>query len=236
MIWGNVLFVARLTYILRMKKKIAIVLAIVAIIASAAALTACNRRQDTAAPSDISRITESYYAGESDLFAVSVESGRREKMFIADGKVTDVVPFTELKIIPLKSGNIDSINFVLSAGEDALSGTLTDSSHGEFKDLISLDFIPEKISVTAGEQTSEIELCNVLEGAITSEQALDIAREAFKDKLEAEKADGITREVYIKLITGDRENYYYYVSFIGNGVNYIAALISPQGEIASKRS
>ncbi len=220
-----------------MKKKITIVFAILLVIVCATAFVACNgnRTQDDP-PSDISRLTESYLAGESDLFAASLESGKREKMFIADGKVTDVEAFTELTLTPLKANEAESISYVLSAGESTLSGELTKSRRGEFKSNVTIDFVPEKITVTMGETTSEIELNNVLEGAITPTEALDIAREAFKDKLEQEAADGKTREVYLKLITGDRTNYYYYVSFIGDGVNYLAALISPSGEIVSKRA
>lgn len=236
MICANVLFARRAAYILRMKKKIAIVLAILIVAASMFALAACDGRHTNEPTSDVSRMTESYYAGESDLFAVSVESGKREKMFIADGKVTDVAPFTELKITPLKTFELDSLNFVISAGENSLSGTLTEARSGEFAQEIALDFIPEKVTVTAADTTSEIDLSDVLDGAITAEEAIEIARETFKDKLAEDAANGKAREVYLKLISGDRENYYYYVSFIGDGVNYLAALISRTGEVASKRS
>lgn len=218
-----------------MKKKIAIIIAIVIIATSAFALAACNRRADDETPSDISRLTQSYLAGESDLFAVSVESGLREKLFIADGKATDVQPFTELKIVPLKTFEQNSIAFVLSAGEDSLSGTVEEGRGGEFKADIDLDFVPDKITLTAGEQTCEIDLCSVLEGAITAEDAIEIVREAFKDKLEAEAAEGKTREIYVKLISGDRTEYYYYVSFIGDGVNYLAGLVDRGGTLISKR-
>lgn len=41
----------------------------------------------------MSRLTEAYYAGESDLFAVTIEKGRREKRFVADGIARDVCDF-----------------------------------------------------------------------------------------------------------------------------------------------
>ncbi len=219
-----------------MKKKISLIFAISVIIACLLLLAACNggKKQDQPA-SDISRITTRYLAGESELFAVSLESGMREKAFIADGKVTDVAPFVELKIIPLKAADAEGLDFVLASNGATLSGKIDKGTNGEFKTALDLTFVPDKISVTMGEQSSEIDLCNVLEGAISADQAISVARETFKDKLESETAEGKTREVYLKLITGDRENYYYYVSFIGDGVNYLAALISLDGNIVSKR-
>ena len=219
-----------------MKKKIFVIFAISVMVACMLLLAACNggKIQDKPA-SDISRITTSYLAGESELFAVSLESGMREKAFIADGKVTDVAPFVELKITPLKAADAEGLDFVLASSDATLSGKIDKGTNGEFKTALDLTFVPDKITVTMGEQSSEIDLCNVLEGAISADQAISIARETFKDKLESEAAEGKTREVYLKLITGDRENYYYYVSFIGDGVNYLAALISLDGNVVSKR-
>lgn len=219
-----------------MRKKVTLILAIFVVFALIATLQACNAKQRSDVPSDISRLTQSYLAGESDSFAVSVERGIREKQFIADGKVTDACPFTEIKIVPLKLSEAESINYTLSAGDATFSGTLNKSVHGEFKDTVTLDFAPERVTVTQGELSSEIDLSDVLAGAITPDDAIAIARDAFKDRLEAEAAEGRSREVYMKLITGDRTNYYYYVSFVGDGVNYLAILISPDGKVISKRS
>ncbi|MEG1663013.1 MAG: hypothetical protein RR338_03415, partial [Clostridia bacterium] len=83
-----------------MKKKILSCLAIfVVAVLSVVSLVACNKGGGDKDKSDnISRMTKSYYAGESELFAVSVECGRREKTFIADGKCCDVVDFQEISI------------------------------------------------------------------------------------------------------------------------------------------
>lgn len=220
---------------MHMKKKIIPFIAILILIASSLAFVACHPKAETP-PSDISRKTESYLAGESDSFAVSLESGVRENVFIADGKATDVGHFAELKIIPLKNADINEISYRLIAGEESLDGSISEGSRGEYVANISVDFTPEKIVVEGGDASSEIDLCNVLEGAISPDDAIKIARETFKEKLDLEASEGKTREVYLKLISGDRENYYYYVSFIGDGVNYLAALITPDGKIASKRA
>ena len=72
-------------------------------------------------------------------------------------------------------------------------------------------------------------MSSVLDGAITADDVINIAKTEFKDKLDAEYAQGKPeREIYLKLITADRTSYYYYVSFIGDGVDYWAMLVEPK--------
>ena len=221
-----------------MKKKIYLVLTLILVLVCASVvLVACGSKQPGGAKDNISRRTDAYFAGESEQFAVSVEKGRREKTFIADGKATDVVDFCQITVIPLKSNDYKSINFVIKGDDSTLSGEITTSDFGEFFSLIELGFTPKTITVTAGEATCEIELTDMLEGKLTSSDAVNIAKDAFKDKIAKENEEGkAEREIYVKLITGDRTNYYYYVSFIGDGVDYWAMLIDPStGDIISKR-
>ncbi len=221
-----------------MKKKIYLVLTLILVLVCASVvLVACGSKQPGGAKDNISRRTDAYFAGESEQFAVSVEKGRREKTFIADGKATDVVDFCQITVIPLKSNDYKRINFVIKGDDSTLSGEITTSDFGEFFSLIELGFTPKTITVTAGEETCEIELTDMLEGKLTSSDAVNIAKDAFKDKIAKENEEGkAEREIYVKLITGDRTNYYYYVSFIGDGVDYWAMLIDPStGDIISKR-
>lgn len=222
-----------------MKRKIILTLSAIAVlICTLGVLVACGNKNKGTTPSDnISRRTDAYFAGECELFAVSVEQGKREKTFIADGKATDVIDFCQITIIPLKSNDYETVNYIVTGGENTLSGDIATSEFGEYFTLIELGFTPEKVTVTAGSDTGEIQLKNMLEGALSSTDAVNIAKEAFKDKIAQEAADGkAEREIYVKLITGDRTNYYYYVSFIGDGVDYWAMLIDPKtGDIVSKR-
>ena len=133
-----------------MKKKLALVLILMlSVCALVAALSACNKSKPEE-PSDISRSVSSLIVGEDDDFAVSVESGIRETPFIADGKVGDVQEFCELTVLPLTVGEFDSVAYELyAAGEGAatLSGTLTESSFGEYKTTLTLDFVPAGIRI-----------------------------------------------------------------------------------------
>ena len=66
---------------------------LIAVLACAVSvLTACNLfKKDKQECDNVSRQTDAYFVGESAQFAVSIEKGKREKTFIADGKATDVV-------------------------------------------------------------------------------------------------------------------------------------------------
>lgn len=207
------------------------------LICAVSILAACNFKPDKKECDNISRQTDAYFVGESSQFAVSVEVGRREKVFIADGKATDVVDFCQITVTPLTSNGYESIGFTLAGGESSLSGEIASADYGEYSAAVDMNFTPSSVTVTAGDDVSEIELANILDGALTSADAVNIAREAFKDRLLKESEEGKPeREIYVKLITGDRLNYYFYVSFIGDGVDYLAMLVDPKtGDIVSKR-
>lgn len=221
-----------------MKRKIALVgVAILVLLCTLACFVACNKTKKQEQSDNVSRRTDAYYAGESEFFSVSVEKGRRERNFVADGTATDVIDFCEINIQPLKSNDYEKIAYVLSGEGSTLSGELTGGNFGEFTASITLDFVPNKVVVTAGENKSEIDLCSVLDGALTSSDVINIAKNELKDKIAAENSEGKPdREIYVKLITADRTNYYYYVSFIGEGTDYWAMLVDiKSGAIVSRK-
>ncbi len=198
---------------------------------------ACNKNVDETPKDNISRLTNSYYAGESDCFAVSLEQGRREKTFIADGTAKEVEDFTELTILPLKKNEYECISYVFAGEDNTLSGEIKKNDNGEYVSCISLDFVPTSITLTAGEDNQEIELCNVLDGALSALDVINIAKTEFKDRIdESTQNNEAEREIYLKVITGDRITYYYYVSFIGEGVDYWAVLVDIKtGSVISKK-
>lgn len=219
------------------KKMLLFVCLILAVCAAVFALAACDRTP-AEEPSDISRSVSALYIADGDEFSVTLEVGAKETPFVADGKVGEVKEFASLTLTPLTVAEYDEIAFVITGGEqETLSGTLTAGGFGDFKSDIPLDFVPAKISVTAGGQTTEFELSSVLEGKLTAADAVNVARKLFADLIEEERAAGSpSREIYVKLITGDRENFYYYVSFIGEGTDYWGALVKPEdGSVVSRR-
>ena len=221
-----------------MKRKFLLALtAILILVCATGILVACNRTPDTQAKDNVSRRTDAYFAGESETFAVSIEKGRREKVFIADGKATDVVDFCQITVTPLSANKYDGIKYTVKGETETLEGELTSSDYGEYSATVELNFVPKSVTLTAGSDTDDVELADILQDKLTSADAINIAKDGFKDKIEKEASDGkAEREIYVKLITGDRESYFYYVSFIGDGVDYWAMLIDPKtGDIVSKR-
>ncbi len=220
-----------------MKRKFAIFTAIIVVIVCLASLVACTKDEQNENENFISRQTDTYYAGENAQFAVSVEVGKREKNFVADGKCVDVEDFVQIEIVPLVKNEYESINYVLSGEDATYSGELVVSSNGEWTAVIDVAFAPSSVSITAGVDSAEITLSNVLDGCLSAQEVQNIAKDAFKERIDKETALGKgDREVYIKLISGDRKTYYYYVSFIGEGVDYWAMLVNPQsGEIVTKK-
>lgn len=219
------------------RKKCLILVAILCVISSLLALCACNKKGNEDVKDNVSRLTEAYYAGESELFAVSIETGIREKNFIADGVAKDVCDFQEIIITPLKSNDFQVVSYMICADDKTLSGEIKCGKSGEFVDSIALDFVPKTISVTAGDVKSDVELNSILEGKLSATDVINIAKDALKDRIDKEYSEGkAEREIYVKLITADRESYYYYVSFIGDGVDYWAMLVDPaSGNIISQK-
>ncbi len=197
----------------------------------------CNKNKDEEKSDNICRITQSYYAGESDAFAVSIECGRREKNFIADGVASDVVDFVEICIQPLKSNDYQKIAYSVQDETHVLSGEVENGNYGDFRTSITLDFVPVKVVINVSDTQDEVFLSDILQDALSANDAINIAKKEFQTSIDEEYAQGkAEREIYVKLITADRTNYYYYVSFIGDGVDYWAVLEDIKtGEIISKK-
>jgi hypothetical protein len=202
-------------------------------------LTACNKKT-AEEKSNISRTVSSFYVGESENYAVQVEFGKREAMFVADGKATDVNDFCELTVQPLKVNNGEPMTFTVNAEGQTLGGELAQDPLGEYKSAIALEFAPASLTLTHGETSETIDLQDILADKLTSEDVINIAKEQFADNIASATADGgkLNREIYVKIIPGRaRENYYYFVAFIGEDVNYWALLIDPaSGAVLSSRS
>lgn len=217
------------------RKNVLIFIAICCLACTLVCLCACNKPNDQQDKDNISRLTQSYYAGESEDFAVSIETGMREKCFIADGKATDVVEFAEIVITPLKQNDCEKLAYQIKGQDATLSGEVTSSNYGEFIGELKLDFVPTSVTLTVGEEECEIELCNILEGALNANDIINIAKNEFAERI-ASEGETLNREIYVKLISGDRIGYYYYVSFIGEGVDYWAMLVDIKtGEIVSQK-
>ena len=198
---------------------------------------ACNKVEEPKKESNVSRQVLSFYAGENEDFAVTLEFLKKEKPFVADGITNEVVSTVQLVILPLKVHNTDQYNFALKNQESTYSGTVKGNQFGEYAIDLTIDFVPTSITIGEGESACTIDFVNVLDGKLTSQDVINIAESEFAERISQCKESGeYHREIYVKLITGDREHYYYYVSYIGEGVDYWALLINPEtGAVVSKK-
>lgn len=211
-------------------------------------LSACRKKKaaDIDITENVSYAETHRYTGADEDFRVSVTSGIREKLFIADGKAQEVAPFTQITLIPLKANLSDKkYSFVLNyeggnvEGEfsrDVVTHNFTATLDGEnIKDKI------KSIVIRYDDKENEIMLENALNGKIDYCKVLDIAKTEFRDEIGANTTDGVlNREIVIKLIR-DRRNpdspYYWYISFIASDNSYWALLVNPEtGEVVSKKN
>ena len=132
-----------------MKKKMFLIFVAILVVACSVVFVSCNKDKTPTERGNISRTISAFYAGENDNFAVSIQSGKREKNFMADGKAVDVVDFTELTILPLKVHDCEEYVFVINGESATLSGKVKGNEFGEYIISVNLDFTP--VSVTIGE-------------------------------------------------------------------------------------
>ena len=219
-----------------MKKFIAVLFTLI-ILVTLTTLCACDLKEEPQEDGNISREVLAFYAGENEDFAVSIDVMKREKAFIADGRTTDVVGTAELIIVPLKVHDNGEYSFAITDGTSTLSGKIKGNQFGEYCQEIAIDFAPTSIIIGEGDSAQTINLVNILQGKLTSADVINIAEKEFEERILSEKEAGeYNREIYVKLITGDRQHYYYYVSYIGEGVDYWALLLDPEtGAIVSKK-
>ena len=232
-----------------MKKTLLIILTIVLTLGVALSLFGCKKGKkpnDVDISKNVSYAETHRYVGENDDFKVAVTSGVREWLFIADGKATDVINFTEITVIPLKAKMQNkTFSYVLNyeggsvEGElkrDVVTHNFTSAVDAEnFKDCI------KSVVIKCDKDEIEIPLENALNGKIDYRKVLDIAKSALKDEIGANTTDGVlNREIMIKLVRDRRapdSPYYWYVSFIAGDSGYWALLINPEtGDIVSKKN
>jgi len=196
---------------------------------------ACKKQEEATETENVSYSQTTLFTGSNDTFNVSLSSGISEKLFIADGKTTDVGNFVLLKVTPLSP---DLLNVELKYKLVGDKGETTDSlSKDAFGAYLSaepdLNVIgnPLCIYLINGEKETQIELKDEMQDRISSAQALQIAKEKIKDKLEADDKD---RETYVRLINNAENKdsaYYWYVAFIASPTDYYSVLIDGKGTV-----
>lgn len=221
-------------------KKIIIVCLITIIAIIMTICTSCKPSETVEPQEDnnISYIQTSFYKGNIANFEVKVTAGKKEVLFVADGKTNDCKDFSTITLIPNSTDLYNSeYKFTITGENGELNGTLNKDSFGAYYYLdIDLSTIGKlnKIHISYDNQEKEIELVDMLENKIDAKSALEIAKQTLQPKLDADNKE---REIYIRMInntTDPDSTYYWYVAFIANPTDYYACLIEPtNGNVVS---
>lgn len=183
--------------------------------------------------------------GGNDDFRVCINQTMQEELFVADGKVGKLVEKTDLTVKPNKAELLDkSYKYTIVGEKGTLEGELT-------KDRLGVLFVDDiegianigrvlQVKVKYDDQEVTIELADKMSQGIGSAEALEIAYNTFKDKIDQALASdkGLSREVYIKMVSDKNgtDDSYWYVSFIASTSDYWSVLVNvSNGEVVSKR-
>lgn len=230
-----------------MKKKVFLLAAM--LILAAFVFAACSNINQ-AINDNISEIYHGVYEGSSDKASVKVITGEREKDFAMDGKSGRKVVFCVITLSPetgfsLPEGD-SKYGYSFSFGGKPYEGEFTSDNVGgkpTAEIQTNLGNVPEfKITVRAGDTETEITVTSKM-GAdiITYTQALDLAKQEFKNELEALYENGnLGCEIFIRYINSagsSESDYLWYVAFLQPDKTFFAVLVDPvSSAILAKRS
>lgn len=203
-------------------------------------LTACNNesKKENELNSYVSYSHEASYVGENEKYTVICEAGKKEEVFVDDGKIGKIVPFCTVIVVPKKQDDKNSINVKLTVNGKEISENLP-------KDMFTENF--EKSISTFGEvsqieiENQVIKLQDVMKEYISRAQIMKIVRQELKEQIDGGYKDGkFCKEFYIKLIR-DNDNvkgsHYWYVALIDGENSFCSMLLDAKtGEVLSKKT
>lgn len=189
---------------------------------------------------NISNCQTSLYVASDDNLLIELSSFNKEEVFVADGKVEDVVQIDTLLVKPKNS---DYLNYEYSysiIGElGSIDGDLNKTALGiSFRsDIENINEIGKINSVVIkhNDKQTSYELKNIPHDNVSYKNIATIAYEHFKEKLDPNNFD---REIYIKLIQQENNEdspYYWYISFLKNTNDYLSLVIDLNGKIISEK-
>lgn len=219
------------------------------ILFSALTLVGCagtNKLYDFA-KANIAEVRENMYVGESDNLKVSLISGLREKDYVVNGLATSVVEFGVLTFVfKTEVALPETVNYVLTVGTTRYDGILEQNPYdGSFVcDVKTIINSNEVISakIIAGEFVESVEVTSVTSNwNVNATNALKLACVELKNELAGFiENDEFYAECYIKIINDpdvDKNNYFWYVNFVGRNEKTFAVVIDPvSNEIMAKKT
>lgn len=229
------------------KKRLFFILTIILMASTAVSLIACNKPSDEykLVEKSVSHMQQELMTGKTANLKANLSVGKKEKQFVADGKVGEMYDFCILTVTPLNLDMFDKkFTYVLTGTNGELKGEMEKNILGvafssEIADYSKIGTVTGLV-ISCNEVAETVKLESQMAGCITAEKALEYAYNALKEALmEDFKDNKFNREVYIKFIN-DRSNetspHYWYVSMLKDNEHYVSVLINPiDGKIISKK-
>lgn len=193
----------------------------------------------------IADIRNGIFDGECEEFNATLVYGLRETPYQSNGIANKLVEFGIISVVfenaPSES---ETVKYALSIdGETTLSGTLEKSPYTtEYMADIGTTIDPAstiKLTISYGDEEKEISLDSKNSSwTITSEKALEVGLNAFKDEIATYNKNNQTYEIYVKIMTQQETNfgkYFWSVSIVSSsGEKHNIVLSSNSEEILLK--
>ncbi len=223
-----------------MKKFLLVLLTVGMVVFGVVGLSGCktHSKKENELNNYVSYSHDASYTGENEKYTVICEVGKKEEVFVDDGKIGKIVPFCTVIVVPKKQDDRNSVNVKLTVDGKGVSENLP-------RDMFTENF--EKNISTVGEITEiEIEnkvikLTNVMKEYISRQQIMKIVKEEFKEQIASGYKDGkFCKEFYVKLIRDNNNvkgSHYWYVALIDGENSFCSILLDAKtGEVLSKKT
>ena len=202
-------------------------------------IVGCTSKYESLLINNISEARQFIYVGEVDGIKTSFVCGCRESEYVANGVSTPLIDFGVITFKLPKDIELNKsiAQYVLSVGTSRYDGLLeTNPFDGslvaDIGKVVSKNDVAS-VKIIAGEFVKNIPLTLISDDwKVQYLDVIDIACKNYKNELRSFVKDNIFRgEVYIKMIEGEDENYYWYFNVISMDGQNISLLISTSGEL-----
>lgn len=226
-----------------MKKAISVLILLILFVS----LFGCNQKKEIdPVKNQVSFYHSSLYCGQNESFSVTIESGKKEKDLIIDGRVGAMTDFTKIRVTPLNADNFGKdYSYELIGKNGKLNGKLendlTVSAYIKDIENISSLGVITGITIKAADIDSKITLTDKINDMLKWQDVLDIAKENYSQAISNElQENNFNREIFIKFVNDNKNTespYYWYIAMIASKNDYWAMLIEPKsGTIITKKS
>ena len=172
-------------------------------------LFGCGASSEQLVKKNMSEQTEVYYLGESQNFYCTLSSGEREKNYLMNGQSGEKTDFALLSIIPNENifSNIIKANLMIDGQLSEVELEINGLNHNYMVDLEKKLTGEEEVEIVYNGNALRLE--NVSKDfKINSDEAIEIACEQFKDKIESFKSyRNLNAECYLEILDKKANNF-----------------------------